>query len=129
MPGTPPRRSLRWVWAGRAVFGVAVTGLVVYLSVVGIDKADMVASSIGAVLALIALGAPYLLPPANDVPAPAPNRVEDSGNARATGGGQANTGLQTLDGDRSAQVSRSGDATADGPGSSANTGIQRGPRP
>lgn len=116
------------MWAGRAVFGVIVVALVVYLAVVGLDEADKVAGSIGAVLALIALGAPYLLPPPAQG-SPDPDRVEDTGGASATGGGQANTGLQAPGDDRPGQVTRSGDATADGPGSRANTGIQRGPRP
>jgi hypothetical protein len=117
------------VWAGRVVFGVIVVALVVYFAAVGLDQADKVAGAIGAVLALVALGAPYLLPPPGGTTPADPDRVEDSGRAAGTGGGQANTGLQTSDGDRPAQVIRSGDATADGPGSVANTGIQRRPRP
>jgi len=58
-----PHRSAGWVWAGRAIFAVLTTVLVVYLIAVGLDKADKVASSVGAVAALLALGAPYLLPP------------------------------------------------------------------
>jgi len=124
-----PRRSRRWIWAGRVVFGVLVAGLVGYLVVAGLEKADKVASGVGAVLALMALGAPYLLPPQGGAPMRDPDRVEDTGTAKATGGGQANAGLQTAGGDRPAQVTRSGDATADGPGSVANTGIQRDRRP
>ncbi len=124
-----PGRSRRWLWAGRVVFGVIVVALVVYSAVVGLDKADKVAGSLGAVLALLALGAPYLLPPPGGASTPDPDRVDDTGRATATDGGQANTGLQTPGDDRPAQVARSGDATADGPGSVANTGIQRGPRP
>ncbi|WP_280838752.1 hypothetical protein [Micromonospora sp. A200] len=108
-----------------------VMALVVYLAAVGLDKADKVASSIGAVVALVALGAPYLLPrpQPGGVSMPDPDRVEESGKATATGGGRANTGLQAAGDGRPAQVTRSGDATAEGPGSVANTGIQRGPRP
>jgi hypothetical protein len=112
-----PRRSRRWVWVGRVVFGVIVVGLVVYLAVVGLDKADKLASSIGAVLALVALGAPYLLPPPAAAPVAEPDRAEDTGAARATGGGQANTGVHGVVGDRPARVARSGDATENGPGS------------
>jgi len=79
------------VWAGRIVFGLIVAALVVYLVVVGLEEADKVASGIGAVLALIALGAPYLLPPPGG--GPEPDRVENSGRARATDGGRANTGV------------------------------------
>jgi hypothetical protein len=119
------------VWAGRVIFGVIVVGLVVYLVVVGLDKADKLASTVGVVVALLALGAPYLLPqpPLESASMPDPDRVEDTGKAAATGGGQANTGLEAIGDSRPAQVTRSGDATADGPGSGANTGIQRRPQP
>jgi len=60
---------------------------------------------------------------------PGEDRVEDTGKAAATDGGQANTGLQTDHDAGPANVARSGDATAAGPGSTANTGIQRQPRP
>ncbi|BCJ47217.1 hypothetical protein GCM10010168_71940 [Actinoplanes ianthinogenes] len=113
------------MWAGRGLFGVIVAGLVGYLAVVGLDRADKLGSVIGSVVAVIALIAPYLLPAPTDVP----DRVEDSGKARATGGGQANTGVQVAGDDRPARVTGSGDAVADGPGSVANTGVQRHPRP
>jgi hypothetical protein len=124
-----PRRRPRWIWAGRIVFGVLAAAVVAYLATVGLDKADKLASSIGAVLALLALGAPYLLPPPGCTPMPDPDRVEDSGNANATGGGQATTGVDVTGDSGPAQVIRSGDATAAGPGSMANTGIVRRPRP
>ena len=125
-----PQRTQHWVRAGRIGFVVIVAGLVTYLVVVGLEKADKVASSISAVLALIALGAPYLLPRTKEdavTSEPVPDRVEDSGKATATQGGHANTGLQAGGQSRPAQVVRSGDASADGPGSTANTGIQHGP--
>lgn len=124
-----PRRSQWWVWAGRVAFGVIVAGLVVYLVVVGLDKADKLASAISVVVALAALVAPYLFPPASGgVSMVEQDRVEDSGKARATGGGQVNTGVDAVGDDRPAQVTRSGEATAEGPGSVANTGVQRRPR-
>lgn len=114
------------MWAGRVAFAVIVAVLVLYLVMVGLDKADKVASGISVVVALAALGAPYLLPPpSGGAPMVEPDRVEDSGAARATGGGRANTGVDAADGDRPAQVTRSGDAFAHGPGSVANTGVQR----
>jgi hypothetical protein len=78
------------------------------------------------VVALVAVGAPYLLPQPlpEGVPMPEPDRVEDTGVARATDGGQANTGLQAAGDERPARIARSGNATADGPGSVANTGVQ-----
>jgi hypothetical protein len=124
-----PRRSPRWIWAGRVVFGVVVAALVVYLAVVGLNKADMLASCIGAVAALLALGAPYLLPMAGiGTTVPDPDRVEGSGAARATDGGQATSGADISGDGGPVRVIRSGDATADGSGSTAVTGILRRPR-
>jgi hypothetical protein len=121
-----PHRSRGWVWAGRIVAVLVLAGLGVYLARVGLDTADKLASSIGVLVAVAALLAPYLLPaPSSGGPVSEPDRVEDSGAATATAGGQANTGVQTTADAGPAQVTRSGDARADGAGSSANTGIQR----
>jgi hypothetical protein len=57
-----PRRRPAWIWVGRVLFAVIVAALVTYLVTVGVDKADKLASTIGAVVVLLALGAPYLLP-------------------------------------------------------------------
>ncbi|MFG2051505.1 hypothetical protein ACGFIW_29245 [Micromonospora sp. NPDC048935] len=126
-----PRRGRAWVWAGRVTFGVIIAGLVAYLVVVGLDKADKLASAISVVVALVAVAAPYLLPApgSGGVSMVEPDRVEDTGAARATGGGQANTGADVVGTDRPARVTRSGEATADGPGSVANTGLRRRPGP
>jgi hypothetical protein len=111
---------------------VTVAGLVAYLVVVGLDKADKVSSSIGAVLALIALVAPYLLPRSREEDAVSDEvevgetEVKDSGDAQATGAGEANTGAEVVDGGTgTVRVTRSGKAVADGPGSVANTGVRR----
>lgn len=118
------------MWTGRVAFGVIVAGLVTYLAVVGLDKADKLGSAIGVVVALVALSAPYLLPSSSGGGSMGDSdRVDDSGSARATGGGQTNTGVDVIGGDLPAQVTRSGEATADGPGSVANTGVQRRPLP
>lgn len=129
------RRSVRWVWAGRVVFGVIVVGLVVYLFAVGLDRADKVGSSIGGVVAVAALLAPYLLARSGGEDAVSGDAtvdaavVEDSGDASATGGGEANSGVETAEAEDSAvRVVRSGKAVADGPGSVANTGVRRSPR-
>ena len=122
-----PQRSPVWVRAGRITAGMILVGLTGYLAHVGLDDADKLASSISVVIAVAALFAPYLLPPPGSAGAPRsePDQVEDTGNATATSGGHANTGAQVSDHGRPAQVTRSGDAVADGPGSVANTGIQR----
>ncbi|WDZ83130.1 hypothetical protein [Micromonospora cathayae] len=96
------------------VFGVIVVALAGYLLVVGLDKADKLASGISAVVALIAMGAPYLLPPPSPpgVPAPGPNRVEDTVAAPTTGGVPADTGRQPAGDERPPQITPSGGATA-----------------
>jgi hypothetical protein len=126
-----PHRDRRWIWAGRVTGALVLVGLAGYLVHVGLDDADKVASSVSVVIALAALLAPYLLPalqPARE-PMPGPDQVEDSGNATATGGGQANTGTQAAGRGGPTQVRRSGDAVADGSGSVANTGIRHQPEP
>jgi hypothetical protein len=131
---TVVRRTKRWVWSGRVVFSVIVVGLVVYLLVVGLDKADKIGSSIGGVVALVALFGPYLLPQSRreDVVVSEDTNevvVTDSGEAEATGGGAANTGAEISDDTGSVRVTRSGKAVAKGPGSVANTGARNLPRP
>jgi hypothetical protein len=126
-----PRRDRRWIWAGRAVTLVILAGLGWYFWRVGWERATVIAGVVGLFAGLIALVAPYLLPvpqPEGE-PMPEPDQVEDSGNATATAGGQANTGTQTTGRGGPAQVRRSGDAVADGTGSVANTGIQHQPDP
>jgi hypothetical protein len=116
-----PQRSPHWIWAGRVVFSVVLAGLVYYLTTVGLEKADKVASCIAMVAALAGLVAPYLLP-RNTAD---PDVVDDSGEAEATGGGTANTGIDVTDGTGSSRVARSGKATARGRDSVANSGITR----
>jgi hypothetical protein len=69
-----PRRTRAWLWVGRITAALCIGGLAWYLSMAGLDKADKLGSAIGAVLALAALVAPYLLAP--------PDRP---GSATATG--------------------------------------------
>jgi hypothetical protein len=49
--------------------------------------------------------------------------VVDTGKAKATGGATATTGIRRPAGSGAGTAERTGDATADGPGSKANTGI------
>lgn len=56
------RRSVG-IWGGRAAAAVVVAGLVIYLCLVGLDKADKLASVLGLLVAVAALLGPYLLPP------------------------------------------------------------------
>ncbi|MFI6734812.1 hypothetical protein ACIBI9_17940 [Nonomuraea sp. NPDC050451] len=59
-----PRRSPSLIWTGRIVFALGVAGLVGYFAAVGLEKADRLGSVISCLVALGALVAPYLLPPA-----------------------------------------------------------------
>jgi tetratricopeptide (TPR) repeat protein len=111
-----PRRSQWWVWTGRVVFGLLVVGVVAYLAIVGLDRADKTASSIGAVVALIALGALYLLPPPHDGGVSALDR--DRPESEATTGPQRGPAAPTTDDEsrsttpRTATDSGSGDTSA-----------------
>src|SRR5690349_19301421 len=119
------RRSQQRMWVGRGAFGVIMLAVVAYLYIVGLDKADKLGSSIGGVVALVALVAPYLLPRSrrenvgmSEDASTDGVVVKDSGDAKATGGGEATTGVETIDGDTGAvRVVRSGKAVADGSGS------------
>jgi uncharacterized membrane protein len=57
-----PRLAQRWFWVGRAAGAVIVLGLVGYLVGVGLDRADKIGSAVGAVVALVAVLLPYILP-------------------------------------------------------------------
>lgn len=120
-----PRRSRRVILTGRIVFTLLAIVLIVYLSIVGLDKADKIASTISVFLAAIALVGPYLLPKSEENGEPVPGvMIEGSGSATAIGGGHANTGVQRRRTGASSHVRQSGDARAEGPGSIANTGIR-----
>lgn len=134
-------RDGRLVWWGRGVFLLIVVGLVVYLWVAGLDKADKWGSSIGGVVALVALGLPHLFPRkgkeeavsegagVGDAVKPVGVVVEGSGDAEAESGGDANSGAEVVEGDTATvRVTRSGKAIAKGPGSVANSGVRQVPR-
>jgi hypothetical protein len=118
------------------LFVAALTGWTVFLSGQGLENADRWVTVAGFfVSTLFAAGSFGLAWSASRAPArrraapPGADRVAGSGTAHAAGAGHANTGIETSGGDRPARVTRSGDATATGPGSVANSGIVRGPRP
>lgn len=121
------KRSSRRIWIGRGVAVLALVVLAAYFSKVGWDAADKVASTMGLLVAIAALVAPYLFPiPDSGGEAMAkPIDLADTGEAEAHHGGVANTGVEVDEGGRPIKVSRSGDATADGPGSVANTGVRQ----
>jgi hypothetical protein len=103
------RRSRRWIWAARVVFALIVLGLAGYLWRVGLDEADKLASGISSVLALLALGAPYLLP------RPDPAARGDSVDA-------AGTGAVALAGDNAGEISTDVSGTGHDAGPPAQPG-------
>jgi hypothetical protein len=60
------QRRPGWIWGSRVVVVVVVAGLAAYLSSVGLDKADKLASVLGLLVAVAALVAPYLLPSSDE---------------------------------------------------------------
>ncbi|MER6443927.1 hypothetical protein [Streptomyces venezuelae] len=93
------------------------------------DTGQLVGASVQAAVAVGALAwALFQRPQTSPAPAPVPGPVDtvaDTGKAEATGGGSANSGVLGTGGagSGSATVERSGDSTADGAGSRANTGV------
>ena len=90
-----PYRGL--IIAGRTIGATFVVALVAYLVVVGLEKADKVASSIAAVLALISLIAPPLLLLSGPTSG---SESRPDGRAHATGAGSVAVG-----GDNSGRIS------------------------
>ncbi|WP_213450392.1 hypothetical protein [Rhizomonospora bruguierae] len=82
-----PRRRRVWVWTGRSVATLCVAGLGGYLYLVGLDKADKVASAIASLIAVAALVAPYLLPARGQPsdPRPRPGGPEGATAIQVTG--------------------------------------------
>jgi hypothetical protein len=112
----------KWIWGGRVIAVFLLVGLGILMANMGLTKASALGGAIGLLVAIAALVAPYLIPvpkaPANS------NVLESTGSANALAGGKANTGVKSKSNPGSGRVSSSGDATADGAGSVANTGIQ-----
>lgn len=73
-----PRRTRKWVWAGRVLAGAAVAGLGWYLISAGTARANLIAAPAALVVAFAALLAPYLLPVCT-APSPAPPSQEQTG--------------------------------------------------
>lgn len=117
------RRPKRWAWIGRIVAVAILLGVGVWLWVVGLTQASAIGGAAGLLVAIAALFAPYVLPPSPS-PQPRDTIVKDSGSASATNAGKANAGIQASGRADSVRVSRTGNATADGTGSTANTGVQ-----
>jgi hypothetical protein len=123
-----PHRTRGRLWAGRIAAGAVLVGLAVYLSSVGLDKADKISSCLSLLVAVGFALAPHLLPAAEEGRSPAPDRVGGTGKATAEAGGVAVTGAQVTGTSGPVVVANTGDAQASGPGSNAVSGVQRLPR-
>ncbi|MFJ9871333.1 hypothetical protein [Streptomyces sp. NPDC101165] len=86
------------------------------------DTGQLVAASVQGATGIAALVWALMQSPVNPEAGVA---AIDTGKARATGGGQASTGVRRPReaGSGPVRAERTGDATADGPGSNASTGI------
>lgn len=92
------------------------------------DTGQLVGASVQAATGIAALVWALLQRPPAPAPAPVPGPADlavNTGNADGTDGGTAHTGVRRPGGagTGSAKAERTGDATAQGPGSSAGTGI------
>jgi hypothetical protein len=109
-----------------AILGIVSTPLIWLLD--GPGAGQIVAASVQGATGVAAVVWALLQEPP---PSPAARDVaSDTGNARVTSGGTANTGVRRPGGGAGggpARVERTGDATAQGPDSSANTGIDHRP--
>ncbi|MGX8910232.1 hypothetical protein ACR820_34230 [Streptomyces netropsis] len=105
-----------------AAVGIVSTPLIWLLD--NPDSGQLVAASVQGATGIAALGWALVQPPATPEPGPTDAAV-DTGKANATAGGRASTGVRRPQGAGSGLVraERTGDATADGSGSSAVTGV------
>lgn len=107
-----------------AVIGIVSTPLFWLLN--NPDTGQLVGASVQAATGIAALVWAMLQGPPAPTSAPEPADVATAtGSAKTTGGGTAYTGVRRPRGagTGSAKAERTGDATADGPGSSASTGV------
>jgi hypothetical protein len=117
------RVSRRWKIAAGvvAVAGIALTPL--YWLLGGPDVGQLVAGSVQCATGIIALAWVVFAPPAT--PSVTGDSAVGTGKTEATGGGTAITGVRRPAGAGSgpARAERTGDASANGPGSTAISGI------
>jgi hypothetical protein len=78
-----PRRTGKWIWAGRVLAIASIGGLSVYLVTAGTTRANLIAAPTAVVIALASLLAPYLLPVYSTLsPGPAsPSRSDETPGA------------------------------------------------
>lgn len=107
-----------------AVVGIVSTPLLWLLD--SSETGQLVGASVQAATGIAALIWALLQRPPVAAPAPGPSDIAvNTGKAEGTGGGTAHTGVRRPGGTGTgtAKAERTGDATADGQGSSAGTGV------
>ncbi|MEY9969483.1 hypothetical protein ABIA33_007571 [Streptacidiphilus sp. MAP12-16] len=113
---------MRLAWKiALCVCGVAVIALTpVVWHFKGANAGTLTAATVQIILGVAALVIPWFVPTTGPV-----DHASDTGKSRGINGGRAQTGVKRPSGKGggSATAERTGDATADGSGSSASTGV------
>jgi len=123
-----PRRTVRLVWATRLVFLALTVALPVYLVAVGLDKADKIASTVAAVVALLALTMRYLPPALARTTPSSPVGVPGTGAVAIGGDNSARIGTDVAGVAPSSPTPPTGNGVwAGGPGSVAIGGNNTAP--
>lgn len=117
------RISRRWKIVIGVIAGAGIALTPLYWLLGGPDAGQLVAASVQGATSIIALAWAVFAPSA--VPSAAGDSAVNTGRAEATGGGRAVTGVRRPPGAGGGPVraERTGDATAQGSGSIANSGI------
>lgn len=123
------RVSRRWKIVIGVIAGVGIALTPAYWLLGGSDTGQLVAASVQCATGIIALAwavfAPSAAPPAPGDHPVAGDSAVNTGKAQAVGGGRANTGVRRPPGAGigPTKAEGTGTASAHGPGSTANTGI------
>jgi hypothetical protein len=117
------RVSRRWKVVAGVVAGAGIALTPLYWLLGGPDVGQLVAGSVQCASGIIALAWVVFAPPAE--PSATGDSAVGTGKPQATGGGRAVTGVRRPAGagSGSARAERTGDARADGPGSTAISGV------
>jgi hypothetical protein len=119
--------SQRWKIPTLVAGGALVVATPLFWVLGDPDTGQLVAACVQGLTGVAAVVLALFASPAASEPGTADTAV-GTGRARAVAGGSASTGIRRPRGagSGSARAEQTGDATADGPGSSANTGIDYG---
>ncbi|RPK32467.1 hypothetical protein EES39_38935 [Streptomyces sp. ADI92-24] len=116
--------SRRWKIPAMVVGGVLIVSTPFFWLLDNPDTGQLVAASVQGLTGVAALIPALFRSPAAPESGAA-NTAADTGDAKATAGGKASTGIRGTQGagSGSAKAERTGNAVAEGSGSSANTGV------